>query len=144
MDSLHEDLKEKLVHLATYLDELESWLNDDSVMSGGKGGQRILERMTQLVVECLADTGDLWLDVKGFPAGESVRGVFERLREEGLIDEEEVLRFGEYASLRNRIVHDYERILFPLLAKKAPALLTDGRTLSRRLAENTPGGDRLR
>ncbi|MDQ7825995.1 MAG: DUF86 domain-containing protein [Candidatus Eremiobacteraeota bacterium] len=133
MERLPDDLKEKLNHLLSYLDELEQWLGAPQESIEKRGLQRIVERMFQLIVECAADAGDIWLDAGGFPAGESVRGVFERLREQSLIDEEEILRFAEYVSLRNRIVHDYEKISGAMLLKTAPRLLSDCRLLGKRL-----------
>jgi len=133
MAPVPEDLKEKLNYLSSYLDELDYWLKNPVESYNSKAFQRILERMIQLIVECTADAGDIWLDAGGYPTGESVRGVFERLHERMLIDEEEISRFAEYVSLRNRIVHDYERVSSGVLIKMAPRLLSDCRNLCRKL-----------
>ncbi len=135
MDKIPDDLKEKLNHLASYLDELDYWLAHPLEPDKARGTQRILERMFQLIVECTADAGDIWLDSKAFPAGESVRGVFERLREHSIIDDERTIRCAEYVSLRNRIVHDYERVSATLLQNRAPGLLSDCRFICRQLLE---------
>jgi len=130
-----EDLKEKLNYLTSYLDEMEYWLKNPVESENTKAFQRILERMIQLIVECTADAGDLWLDAGGYSTGESVRGVFERLRERALISDDEITRFAEYVSLRNRIVHDYEKLSATILIKTAPRLLSDCRLLCRKLLE---------
>jgi hypothetical protein len=45
------------------------------------------------------------------------------------------MRYAEYVSLRNRIVHDYEKVSVTLLLKKAPDLLSDCSFLCRQLLE---------
>lgn len=135
MNSLPDDLQQKLNYLTSYIDELNSWHENPPEGCCSRALQRILERMVQLIVECAADAGDLWLQMKGYETGESVRGVFERLRESGLINDEEIERFAEYVSLRNRIVHDYERVTMEQLQGVVPQLLADCHHLCRKLIE---------
>ena len=133
MNPIPEDLQGKLNSLVQYLDELEGWLESPEESLGGRGFQRIIERMFQLIVECAADAGDLWLQAGELPTGESVRGVFERLGGAEILDQESLTRFAEYVTIRNRIVHDYEQVNLSLLSRVAPALVRDGRMLAQKL-----------
>lgn len=123
------DLQQKLLSLQRYLDELERWLTNPPEPTGPLGLQRITERLLQVIVECAADAGDLWLAEHGHPTGDSVRGVFRQLRQAGALSPELEQRFGSYTGTRNRIVHDYNHLDAASLAMEAPQLVADVRVL---------------
>jgi uncharacterized protein YutE (UPF0331/DUF86 family) len=126
-------LASKLSQLDRYLEELQSWLDRPAEGELAGGIDRILERMVQIVVECAADSGDLWLAEKGESLGESAAGVFRRLRDLDVLDEEAYGRFRTYVSARNRIIHDYDQVTPERLRRDAEGLARDGRELLRAL-----------
>lgn len=69
-----------------------------------------LERLVQLVVECAADAGDLWLEENGKPLGQSAMGVFQNLRSAGVLEDATYQRLRDYVRARNQIVHNYDRL----------------------------------
>jgi uncharacterized protein YutE (UPF0331/DUF86 family) len=126
-----EELQEKLATLADYTDELEAWLADPPDPSRPRALQRVVERMVQVIVECAADAGDLWLAEHGHPLGASVRGVFQRLREVGCIPADVDRRFADYTSTRNRIDHAYNHLDAQEILDQAGPLVADARALLR-------------
>ena len=125
-------LASKLAQLDRYLQELRSYLGEPAGPAEG-ARVRILERMIQLIVECAADAGDLWLGDRGEALGESAAGVFRRLGEVGLISAEMQSRLRGYVSARNRIIHDYDRVTPDQVQRDAEGLAQDTGELLRRL-----------
>jgi uncharacterized protein YutE (UPF0331/DUF86 family) len=124
-----DELLRKLAALASYADELDDWLANPPEPSRPRALERILERLIQVIVECSADAGDLWLAAHGHPLGESVRGVFRRLREVGAISNDLEDRFGNYGRTRNLIVHAYDQLDAREMLAQARQLSVDARTL---------------
>jgi uncharacterized protein YutE (UPF0331/DUF86 family) len=124
-----DDLRQKLVSLASYADELDEWVANPPDPSRPRALQRVAERLLQVIVECAADAGDLWLAQHGHPLGESVRGVFQRLRDLGVIAPDLEQRFATYTTMRNRIVHDYDRVDGQEIVRRAAQLPADVRAL---------------
>jgi uncharacterized protein YutE (UPF0331/DUF86 family) len=124
-----DELARKLAALASYADELDDWLANPPEPSRPRALERILERLIQVIVECAADAGDLWLAGHGHALGESVRGVFRRLREVGAVSIEIEDRFGNYGRTRNLIVHAYDQLDAREILAQARQLSTDARTL---------------
>jgi uncharacterized protein YutE (UPF0331/DUF86 family) len=133
MTSPGDELRQKLTSLEDYLDELDRWLTSPAEPTGPLGLRRIVERLLQVIVECAADASDLWLAEHGHAPGESMRGVFRRLQQEGVISLELEQRFANYTGIRNRIVHDYNHLDAAATLAQAPRLLADARTLLRLL-----------
>jgi uncharacterized protein YutE (UPF0331/DUF86 family) len=129
-----DELRQKLVSLASYADELDDWLANPPDPSRPRALQRVAERLLQVIVECAADAGDLWLAEHGHPLGESVRGVFQRLQEVGLVTPDVGRRFATYTTMRNRIVHDYDRVDAREVVDQASRLAADVRVLLAGLA----------
>src|SRR5688500_15969476 len=94
------ELQAKLAQLGDYVAELQRWLNRPGDAEWALAQHRILERLVQLVVDCAADAGDLWLGAHGHPLGESAAGVFQQLHQVGLLDRETAARFRRYVSVR--------------------------------------------
>jgi uncharacterized protein YutE (UPF0331/DUF86 family) len=131
-------LLNKLSQLDQYLAELRQWLDEYPEGKWSGAMERVLERMVQLIVECTADAGDLWLANRGHPVGETATGVFRELRAAGVMDEAMYGRFRGYVSARNRIVHDYDQITPVEVRRDAEGLARDGAELLRRLLADTP------
>lgn len=125
-------LTSKLAQLDQYLQELQGYLDEPGDPAEG-ARVRILERMIQLIVECAADAGDLWLGDRGETLGESATGVFRRLGEVGLITAEMQSRLRGYVSARNRIIHDYDRVTPEQVQRDAERLVQDAGELLRLL-----------
>ncbi len=98
----------KALQLGRYCQELRSLLDRPPAADDDLVLERALERMVQLLVECAADAGDLWLSDHGQPLGQSAMGVFQNLYRAGVLSAEVLERFRSYVTARNRIIHDYE------------------------------------
>jgi uncharacterized protein YutE (UPF0331/DUF86 family) len=127
-------LQDKIAQLREYIRELREALAAPE--QSGRSGflNRALERLVQLVVECAADAGDLWLEAHGRPMGQTATTVFQFLHEAGAIDTELQTRLRRHTSVRNRIVHDYDRVTEEQVRRTAEALADDAEELLRRLA----------
>jgi hypothetical protein len=55
-----DELRQKLISLASYADELDDWLAHPPDPSRPRALQRVAERLVQVIVECAADAGDLY------------------------------------------------------------------------------------
>jgi uncharacterized protein YutE (UPF0331/DUF86 family) len=115
----------KLRQLEDYVERLERYLllPSEDIWSDVLGNA--LERMIQLVVECGADAGDLWLGAHNRPLGQSAMGVFQNLRTAGVIDAELLNRFRVYVRTRNRIIHDYDQVSHDEVRAQAEGLAKD-------------------
>jgi uncharacterized protein YutE (UPF0331/DUF86 family) len=133
MTSPGHELQEKLANLSSYAQELESWLANPPDPARPGALQRIVERMIQVIVECAADAGDLWLAAQGHTLGGSVREVFQRLRDAGALTPEVAQRFFDYARTRNRIVHDYNHLDAVEVLHQAARLPADARAVVQSL-----------
>src|SRR4051812_20725824 len=118
-----DGLQTKLLALKAYLDELEHWRTNPAEPVGPRALLRITERLLQVIVECAADAGNLWLAKHGHPNGDSIRDVFRQLQEAGMLSAEVEQRFEGYVETRDRIVHDYNPLDPAGLAAQAPELL---------------------
>lgn len=126
------DLSRKLQQLSDYLDETRGWLAPPTPLPP-HGAERILERMTQLIVECAADAGDIWLQENGRPLGQSAAGVFRNLHQAGKLDAVTAERFRAYVRTRNRIIHDYDLVDPRDVRQDAEGLVADLSDLLRAL-----------
>ncbi|MEK8023871.1 MAG: DUF86 domain-containing protein [Candidatus Hydrogenedentota bacterium] len=125
--------EEKLKLLLGYCSELEELLAAFVVSSAHR---RALERLIQLIVECVADIGFELAAGLGWTNPGSSREAIERAREKGWYHEEAALNFERrYISLHNRIVHDYEKLDVARVRNEAPRLLAAARTLASFLVE---------
>ncbi len=126
-------LAAKLAQLGQYIEELRGWLNTPRTEEWGPALERILERMVQLVIECAADAGDLWLQDRGRAPGNSATDVFRLLSEAGAIDRKMYGRLRDHTRTRNRIVHDYDEITSAEVRQDAEVLAQDAADLLQRL-----------
>lgn len=69
-----------------------------------------LERYFQLAAECVLDVGEMVIALRGLPKAESYRDVIRILGEAHAIEPTFARDLAPLASLRNLLVHDYERI----------------------------------
>ena len=124
-----DEVIDKLALMREYLGELDACVQvdaddyrDDCVT------RRAVERLCQLVVECASDICVVLLEDKGVPAPRSAREAYSEAYKLGLIDKRSRDRFvSSYVGLRNRIVHDYEKLDDVIILNSARRLVDDGR-----------------
>jgi len=121
-------IRQKLTNLTAYVNELAPYL-DVSYQEHRErpGNRRIVERLAQVIVECAIDVNAMLLIGTGQPPAQSARRSFEVIRRLGIIDEHLLSRFRRYVGIRNRIVHDYDRLDNSTLFYSAHRLLDDAR-----------------
>ncbi len=125
----HGVLLAKLQNLEAYLQELESLVRIPlAEFMERPYYRRTAERLIQIIVEDAIDCGTLVLDLLGKPIPVASREVFVRLHQAGVLGRSLAHRFQEYVGLRNRIVHDYDRIEAPLAYRVGQRLVRDGRS----------------
>lgn len=118
----------KLVLLVGYADELAALLEPRQEGPSGNIERRATERLVQLIVEVTVDTNNLLADSAGLPPPPTSRASFEAARTCRAIREELARRFlVSYVGLRNRIVHDYDRLDDRLVVLAARRLVDDAR-----------------
>jgi len=121
-------IRRKLGNLAAYVDELLPYLDVPyREYRERPGHRRIVERLAQVIVECAIDVSGMLLVSAGQPPAQSARQSFEAIQELGVIDEHLLSRFRRYVGMRNRIVHDYDRLDSSTLFYSARRLLDDAR-----------------
>lgn len=130
MDVERVDLiRRKLGNMTAYVDELSPYLAVSYREYRERlGNRRIVERLAQVIVECATDVNGLLLSGASQPPAQSARQSFEAMHELGVIDQHLSSSFQRYAGMRNRIVHDYDRLDNRLLFHSARRLLDDART----------------
>lgn len=121
-------IRRKLVNLTAYVNELSPYL-DVSYQEHRErpGNRRIVERLAQVIVECAIDVNGMLLLGAGQSPAQSAGQSFEAVHELGIIDEHLLSRFRRYVGMRNRIVHDYDRLDNRTLFYSARRLLDDAR-----------------
>ncbi len=121
-------IRRKLVNLTAYVNELSPYL--DVLYQEHRerpGNRRIVERLAQVIVECAIDVNGMLLIGAGQLPAQSARQSFEAVHELGIIDEHLLSHFRRYVGMRNRIVHDYDRLDNRTLFYSARRLLDDAR-----------------
>ncbi len=128
MEPQHRALiREKLTRLAEFVDEISPFLKQPYARyAGRKGDQRIVERLTQIIVETTSDTNDLLIArARGAPAPHA-RASFEHVRDLGILPAALAGRFiDRYVRMRNLIVHQYDRLDTRTLFHASRRLITD-------------------
>jgi uncharacterized protein YutE (UPF0331/DUF86 family) len=130
------DLDSKLNELDRYNKRLQHWLQQAAEGDWGEALDLARERLVQVVVECAADAGDLWLGKNNHPLGQSATGVFQNLHRAGVMDTEMLARFRRYVSARNRIIHNYDQVTAEQIRRDALGLAQDIPALIRALLES--------
>jgi len=127
-DTLRDIIVRKLTTMASYLDELKKYLSEAAANElPTRVAQRLVERMAQLVIECAVDTNQLLLDLLGAPPAGSARESFAELQLRGVLDDYLARGFQQtYVGMRNRIIHDYERLDSRIVFHTSRRLLDDG------------------
>jgi len=122
-------IRQKLASLTAYVDELGPYLATSyQEYRERPGHRRIVERLAQVIVECAIDANGLLLISAGQPPAQSAGQSFEAIHQLGIVDEHLLSRFQRYVGMRNRIVHDYDRLDNRTLFYSARRLLDDART----------------
>jgi len=129
MDVEHANLiRRKLTNLTAYVDELAPYVAVSyQQYREHPGRRRIVERLAQVIIECAIDVNGMLLIGTGQPPAQSARQSFEIIHQLGIIDEQGLSRFRRHVGMRNRIVHDYDRLDNRTLFHSARRLLDDVR-----------------
>jgi len=118
-------LQAKLTQLDRYAKELHGLLQRPVQTEWAEVVDRALERLVQVIVECAADAGDLWLEEHGKPLGQSAASVFQNLRDAGILNDPVYQRLREHVRARNQIVHNYDRVTGSTVRRNAERLSQD-------------------
>jgi uncharacterized protein YutE (UPF0331/DUF86 family) len=121
----------KLALLLGYADELHALVGRSGPGPAGNVARRAVERLVQLVVEVAVDVNGLLAASASLPPPGSARESFELVARLGVVKPELAARFvASYVGLRNRIVHDYERLDDRLVLRAARRLVADARAFA--------------
>jgi uncharacterized protein YutE (UPF0331/DUF86 family) len=124
-------VQRKLELLAGYVAELEPLVAGGRPPAGNLE-RRALERLVQLVVEVAIDVNGLLAAECSLPPPRTSRESFEVLVGTGVLSPAVAEPFiASYVSLRNRLVHDYDRVDPRPLARSAARLVGDSRAYAR-------------
>jgi len=130
MESQHRALiREKLTRLAEFVDEISPYVKQPYARyAGRKGDQRIVERLTQIIVETASDTNDLLIAKARRAPAPHARGSFEQVRDLGILPAALAGRFiVRYVRMRNLIVHQYDRLDTRTLFHASRRLIQDAK-----------------
>lgn len=125
-------IRQRLVNMTAYADELSSHLVgslDDYLRDATR--RRAVERLAQVVVENAIDVNNLILEREGSAPAPTARQSFEDVHNLGAIDDYVLDRFQRYVGMRNRIVHDYDRLDNRIIYYSARRLINDARQYIR-------------
>ncbi len=132
-------IRQKLRSIEGYVDELEPYLEiplEEYLKEAGR--RRIVERLSQLLVECAIDTNNLLIVYSGKETPGTSRESFEIVKDIEVLDESLFERFNRtYIGFRNRLVHDYERLDNVIVYKTAKRLIEDMRKYVRCILDYT-------
>jgi len=129
-------VERKLVLLVGYADELRP------LVEGGASGdpavpsvvRRAIERLVQLLVEVAADCNGLIVAAGGGTPPVTARESFVAVRDLGVLPNALAERFvASYVGLRNRVVHDYDRLDHRLVQQAARRLAADALAYARQV-----------
>ena len=104
-------IREKLVALLGYIDELEPHISVslDEYLSSSLL-RRAVERLFQIIVEAMVDIADLILSDSGIEPPAAARESLARVQELGILSPTLADRLIQTVGVRNRLVHQYDRI----------------------------------
>ncbi|MBN1773618.1 MAG: DUF86 domain-containing protein [Deltaproteobacteria bacterium] len=121
----------KLALLLGYADELHALVGRSGPGPAGNVARRAVERLVQLVVEVSVDVNDLLAASASLPPPATARDSFQLAARLGVLTAGLSSRFvASYVGLRNRIVHDYERLDDRLVLRAARRLVADARAFA--------------
>lgn len=121
-----EPVERKLSALAGYVAELRPLCRIDLATYQRQGTvRRAVERLLQLCAESAADACAALLAAGGRPPATHLRAQFTAAAELGAIPEDLAARLGLAAGLRDRIVHDCDRLDDQLVWAAARAAVVD-------------------
>lgn len=110
-DSLRTSLVDKLIKLEQYLNEMK---NEKPPTYNEYLSNRItrygIERLLQLIVDLALDINNIIIKYYGRPPAADYFNSFIELVEIGVLDREFVYQIAPSTGLRNRLVHEYEKI----------------------------------
>jgi|SRR3989344_3309948 len=109
----HPILKKKLAQLKEYLDKLAPYVALSSdVLLHNEEKRVAMERWFQLAVDEAIDINTALIYQGGGAIPESYKSTFHDLAELGIITHNFAEQIAESAKVRNRIIHDYEKMQY--------------------------------
>jgi len=110
-DSLRTALTDNLIKMEQYLTELkEAKPENYTEYMASKMTRYGIERLLQLIVDLALDINNLILKDRGKPPASDYFNSFVDLVEIGVLDREFAYQIAPSTGLRNRLVHEYEKI----------------------------------
>lgn len=126
MSPRDEAVERKLAALAGYIEELRPLTAVDlDTYRGDAPRRRAIERLLQLCTEAAADACGALLSARGRAPAPDMRSDFTQAAALGALPAELAERLGRAAGLRDRLVHDYDRLDDALVWAAARAALKD-------------------
>ena len=127
-----EVIERKLAMLKAYRQDLGAYDDAGSIHAD----HYAVERLIQLIVECMCDVLSRWLAMKGLAHPDSYTQLFAEAAERKALSAELAGRLTNAAKMRNLLVHAYERIDLAIVAKSVPQLLTDADEFIRQVEQD--------
>lgn len=133
-----EIIEQKIKQIISYLNEIEPILK----LSFGECKKdvykiRTLERNIQLIVDNMVDINNELILEKNIEPADDYFGSFTKLKETGIFPEELINILAPLTGLRNRIVHEYDKvdqkILFITIQKRAEEIKEYLKIISKKI-----------
>lgn len=106
-----EVIVSKLGYIQKYLTQLEPLLEDsEEEISKNTERLRAVERLIQLIVDAAVDINTAIIQYENLQASEDYEGTFSIIEKTGAISSELAKDISPSVGLRNRLVHDYEKL----------------------------------
>ncbi|MFW6287551.1 MAG: type VII toxin-antitoxin system HepT family RNase toxin [bacterium] len=110
-DSLKALLTDKMIKMEQYLVELKDAKPDDfSEYLSSHLSRYAIERLLQLIVDLALDINNIIIKDRAKPPASDYFNSFIELIEIGVLDEKFAYQIAPSTGLRNRLVHEYEKI----------------------------------
>lgn len=110
-DSLRTAVIDKLLKIEQYLKELKAVMPADyQEYLSNKMKRYAIERLIQLIIDLALDINNIIIKDKGKPPAIDYFNSFVELIEIGVLDKEFAYQIAPSTGLRNRLVHEYEKI----------------------------------
>lgn len=105
-------LEKKLEMLAGYVDEMEKSISGLSIVEirDNLNTRRVIERVFQLIVDCMIDTNVHIIREGNFGAPDDLESTFRMIGKYKVLDEDFADKIAPIVGARNMIVHRYEKL----------------------------------
>jgi len=130
-----EVIQRKLAMLIAYRSDLEKTVSSGPI----EDTHYAVERLFQLIVECMYDIASHWLALRGDVHPDSYVEVFQEAGKKGLLAPVLASSLASAARMRNLLVHVYERIDLGKIQEAIPSLLADAQEFLRQVRKLSGG-----